>query len=521
MLRCVVEFLSCADQAHVACVNNLYRTTVYSMPKAQLAYALINKEADSRFLVRLNKRELKKYINIRKPIKKEKFRRTWFMIASRSSMRSFKEEDPGAVPQAEVERRLQEYYNSRLDQIKKVHPKTNTDDFGSDDDEVDNEDALLRDMENDRADYCNAREARVARIKARVQFGRTNGIARMYWKSERGKLLEQQYGDWFRLVRQLKIIACRRMLRPYHFDEYTDELPNTVVYTRNQWEACPAASLKTCVFRAFAKHSPNGKCTEDILCSVESDIQAIHQRRVQDHTMLTEIIEACHTFFLKTWEVSTNTQIIYVSNMLVRIRAACTNIKHYVDNNEWRLNKDICAAFYEFFQLESECKHAFISAENNIYPVHVCRRYKHENPALLPLALRLGELRTVSDSNRQEVLSLAPKVNDAYMTALYRAWPLEHMRTTANDGSVIIRISTIAKILMGNMEAELRKDDRQKLGRHVRRYVSANSIHDANELVQLTAADEKGVLYTYSAYGYREHHIPMLAKACLPYVLGL
>jgi hypothetical protein len=492
------------------------------MPNAQLGYGMIDKEPDVRFVVRLTDRQRNTYANIRRPMAKRKFRSAWYNSMTRNYRLYGREEDLGKLTEEEVETSLHEKLERRLSALKEETAAAGDDTylFAMQPTHEELLAELLQDLENERVFYRQAREVRAAQKKARVQFGRTNGIARAYWRSERRKVLERQYGRCFHLVRQLKIIACHRMSKPHHYDPYYDKLPHTGLITRKQWEACPAASLRTCVFRAFAKHSLDGKCTDAVVRNVEQDIYEIHQQRTQTKDMLQQIVDACHSFFLEAWETSTYQLISDVTATLKHIRAACKNIHECCTTTDWKLHRMNCHWFFTFFQLARQCKHALISPNQSVYPDKVRRRYKQENRALPHLARCVHELRVVAEATRQQMLALAPKVHDSFVAALFRACPLESMRTVANDGSSVVRITTIAAILVGNINEILSKDDRLKLGQFVRKYISINSIYDVEDRVQLTTSNEHGVLSTHSAYAYREHHIPMLAKACLPFVLG-
>jgi hypothetical protein len=254
--------------------------------------------------------------------------------------------------------------------------------------------------------------------------------------------------------------------------------------------------------------------------SVEQDIQEIHQRRTQAKDMLNQVIDACHSFFLRKWETETYQLLNNVTALIERIRTAYKDIHVCLTTPNLQLRKFHCVWFYTFFQLARQCEHALISPYYDVYPTKMRRNYKQEHRVLPHLSRCVQNLRVVAESSRQQMLVLAPKAQDAFIAALYRACPLESMYAVANDGSRVICVTTIATSLMGINNDSYSMNDRLQLDEFVRAYLNTCGIYDAEDRVQLTTINEHGVLSTHSAFAYREHHVPVLAKACLSFVLG-
>jgi len=493
-----------AHETTPVCVAHVCRewAEVFSrMPLANLSYDSITTESDKRFKARLTEGQLRKYSGIRRAIKRIHFRTRWYLATNRRVEKEKKEKEKKKkknAPPVEKEKSAPFIVSSHREK--------------SDNSET------AEEYERAFVEFRNQEHLEKAALGRKMFL--SNSAARAYWTSHR-QVLETHYGAMFSLVFQWKKLVCQRMSLGYHGD---DAVP-IVAFRRAQWEACPAASLRTCVFRALADHFTTYDPSQLALlhAAVESTIVQHHQQRVKDHKMLASLIESCHTFFLKEWTNKAYKKLQDTSTVVNRIRGVCDRVQTSMSLlTNHSLTRFESRGFYNFFQLAAECTSSGWDRTrfSVSFPDRVCKRYK-DDLELRYLSRSVRESTHLLRVTSLRIKSLEAQANVAVMTAIDRLCPRASIFTQASDGSLVVRVTMIHALLNSgdkdHTDSLLSTEQRIGLGKRVRRYVADNGIRNADQKVNITTQNSDKVVSTFSTYAYREEHIPILIQACLAF----
>jgi hypothetical protein len=475
------------------------------IPTAGLSYDTVQTETDARFRLRLTERHQRKYDGIRKPCKKQRFRTKWFFRITRKPTIRTPREGP-RLPYAQVRREIIET------EFKNMMTRATQPTRWIDDDELDTVEERQRVEERVRdvhqwhevciMDLEETQQKHATRRAQAPQKEASKHAARKYWATHRVDL-EARYGEAFAIVFQWKKLACQRMARGYHHEVEVPEVP----FKRAQWEACAAASLKTCVFRAFAN-------------TIEPEVDVIlerhYQQRLHDRAMLSSIIESCHVFYTNKWITDAYQ---YLANA-----GTALNEMHQTSEFFTKAMKDDCSAFFNvnyavrLLDLRLESSRHYRTLETR--PFRVCRRYK-QDPTTHHLMHSILHIRFLMSLNYERMLELKPKADIMLLAAFHGVFSTrEHLWTRAGDGSYVIRITTVYAALKGqDLDTDsLPQDKRLALGKCVRKYIEEHHIPNADTKVKLTTLSPDGKSSTFMAYAYREEHILALIKACNKFI---
>jgi hypothetical protein len=241
-----------------------------------LSYDTMHAETDARFRLRLTEQQQRKYDGLRKPAKKQHFRSKWYARVTSAPRES---SIPRTAPRPSFEATQREHLQDRLESaMMRARQPT----LWEDEDEMAEQlrvEERVREAQQEhdiRVAVCEeVLRKRVDRRTDAPRKGTARNAARKYWALHRTEL-EARYGVTFAIVFQWKQLVCLRMTRGYHG---LIEVPK-VPFKRRQWEACAAASLKTCVFRAF-----------DVgMASSEAEVAAILEHDYQHSRVVPHVL---------------------------------------------------------------------------------------------------------------------------------------------------------------------------------------------------------------------------------------
>jgi hypothetical protein len=505
-LQIVFAFLLDSDEAqtHDSCTARLvcreWNDAYMRIPKAGLSYDSIDSETDARFRLRLTDHQLRRFDGIRNLRKKQRFRSVWFFDMTREPRKSAS--NPRVGPRAPFE----------MDQRKWIEEEF---------------ELLIKDSTRHEAwlaeEYaCQAHTLRKSRLAGLEETLRKHAMrradaarkevaknaARKYWAQHRVDL-ELRYGVAFAIVFQWKKLVCQRMSRGYHNDI---KVPG-VLFKRCQWEACAAASLKTCVFRAFDTIRPEGEE------NIESILERHYQQRLTDRTMLSSILESHHSFHMDQWNAQAYEHLEQASATLRTIRQ---ETRCFAQRDDILICGSNCFYLARTFYETLASAMSIRSNSDRVKKKFLCvsRRYK-QDPDVCHLIGSIAHVQHLLESNSQCMISLEPKVDAILLDAFHSACPTkESLYTRAGDGSDVIRITTVYAVVnhLGADEADLLpRDKRIALGKCVRKYIDDHQIPNASTKVSLTTLSPNGKSSTFDTYAYREEHILVLIKACIQF----